>query len=81
MGSQWAVSFRSASAPQEQPEKQDQNKYSEWEHRDPPNLIPAQGAPPYPLQCGTSREPLAQKVNFLSQTLHVCVREHHHVRQ
>lgn len=46
MGSQWVVSFRSASAPQEQPEKQDQNKYGEWEHQDPPNLIPAQGAPP-----------------------------------
>lgn len=48
MGSQWAVSFRSASAVSTvgTAEKQDQNKYGEWEHQDPLNLIPAQRAPP-----------------------------------
>lgn len=35
---------------------------------------PPKGPHPYPLLCcGTSREPLAHKVDFLPQTLHVCV--------
>lgn len=62
-------------------EKQDQNKLGEWEHQDPLNLIPAQGAPPL-----SSSVPLAPPGNRLllrsipsPKPARVC--EHPHVCQ